>query len=255
MRFYLGVHEPAWLSRSTVPLFVSDRRLKRRVSLPVASCDWALDSGGFTEISMHGAWITPPRAYVERVQRYQQEIGRMEFAAIQDWMCEPFMLKRTGLTIQAHQSRTIDSLERLRNLAPEVPWMPVLQGWERDDYLKHLDAYTDRGFDLSAEPVVGVGSVCRRQATTGAASIVRELSNHGLRLHLFGYKRKGLPMVCDKVKSSDSMAWSLDARKRGQPMPGCTHKACNNCFRYAMQWREETVAKIKPPQQQELFQF
>lgn len=253
MRFYLGTHEPGWLERSPVPLFVSDRRLKRRVSMPRARASWALDSGGFTELSMYGHWVTSARDYANRAERYRVEIGRLDFAAVQDWMCEPFMVQRTGLSIAEHQRRTIDSLHRLRDLAPEVPWLPVLQGWHRDDYMRHVDAYQASGVDLAALPRIGLGSVCRRQNTSGAARIVRELSNNGLRLHLFGYKRQGLPMVRGHAASSDSMAWSYRARRRGKPLPGCSHKSCSNCYKFAMLWREKTLDQYFRGEQLELF--
>ena len=63
-RFYLGTHEPSWLRRlNDVPLFISHRRLQRLVNLYPATTGWALDSGGFTELSMHGRWTTTPAAY------------------------------------------------------------------------------------------------------------------------------------------------------------------------------------------------
>jgi hypothetical protein len=59
-------------------------------------CRWALDSGGFTELFIHGRWVTPAAAYVEAVDHYAERIGGMDFAAPQDWMCEPVMIERTG---------------------------------------------------------------------------------------------------------------------------------------------------------------
>jgi hypothetical protein len=38
----------------------------------------------------------------------------------------------------------------------------VLQGWELGDYVACLERYRDEGLDVTAEPVVGLGSVCRR---------------------------------------------------------------------------------------------
>ncbi|MGQ0837561.1 deazapurine DNA modification protein DpdA family protein [Actinokineospora sp.] len=59
MTFYLGTHQPAWLARDLgVPLLVSHRRLAGRASLPRATGPWACDSGGFTELSLHGRWRT-----------------------------------------------------------------------------------------------------------------------------------------------------------------------------------------------------
>jgi hypothetical protein len=65
--FFLGTHQPNWLTLG-VPLFVSDRRLRRYRTLPRAAAPWALDSGGFTELSQYGTWDTGPTAaaYIAR---------------------------------------------------------------------------------------------------------------------------------------------------------------------------------------------
>ena len=73
--FYVGSPEPAWLERTNAPLFVSHHRLVSRRSLPRAARRWALDSGGFTEISKHGRWTITPAEYIAAVRRYRDEIG------------------------------------------------------------------------------------------------------------------------------------------------------------------------------------
>lgn len=91
------------------------------------------------------------------------EIGRLEWAAPQDWMCEPFMPAKTGLTVAEHQVRTVENYLELRSLAPERPFVPVPQGWKLDDYVRCVDLYYElTGIDLAAQPLVGIGSVCRR---------------------------------------------------------------------------------------------
>ena len=239
--FFLGTHMPNWLGLWPVPLFVSRRRLAPRRSLPRALAPWALDSGGFTEIKMHGRWATSMATYIEEARRFANEIGNLRWAAIQDWMCEPKMLERTGLSVPEHQRRTIRSYLDLRSAAPDIPWTPVLQGWERDDYLRHADDYASAGVDLASVPIVGVGSVCRRQHSAEAADIFRSLSRRGLRLHGFGVKLKGLEIAASSLTSSGSMAWSFAARRR-PPMPGCTHLSCANCQRFASGWREQVLS-------------
>jgi len=252
VRFYLGTHQSHWLWRTDVPLFVSARALRRRKSMRRATCDWALDSGGFTELSMHGSWQTTPERYVEDTRRWMDQIGRMQWAAIQDWMCEPFMVEKTGLTVAEHQARTIESWHELNRLAPEIPWTPVIQGWKLDDYLAHVEAYRASGVDLAALPIVGVGSVCRRQAMGEAEQIVRAIAAQGIRVHGFGFKLQGLRRCADAMASSDSLAWSFAAR-RDAPLPGCTHKSCANCMIYAMQWRDKVMRIVDGPRQLVLF--
>lgn len=241
--FWLGTHKPVWLGRTDVPLFVSRVTLSLYKKMPRALGRWALDSGGFSEISKHGRWTVSPEQYVGEVRRYRDEVGNLEWAAIQDWMCEPFIVEKTGLSVVEHQRLTIQSYDTLSALAPEIPWTPVVQGFERDEYLRHVEMYSSRGYDLSKLPIVGIGSVCRRQGTKGAEDIVRELARGGLKVHGFGFKTLGLRKVHDALESADSMAWSFNARKN-PGIPGHTHKSCANCMEYALQWREKMLAKL-----------
>lgn len=245
MRFFLGTHHPAWLARVDVPLFVSRRALAALRSPPRARGPWALDSGGFTELSMHGTWTVPARQYAAEVRRFRDEIGGLAWAAPQDWMCEPAVLAKTGLTVDEHQRRTVENFLDLRDVAPDLPWIPVLQGWTIGDYWRHEEAYAAAGVDLASAQTVGVGTVCRRQNTTSAVSIMSTLAHGGLRLHGFGFKLTGLRAAHRHLASADSLAWSLEARK-SPPMPGHTHASCANCLEWALLWRERALAACSP---------
>jgi len=241
--FYLGTHQPHWLWRVTFPLFVSHRQLARRRSLRPASCRWALDSGGFTELSLHGRWVTSAADYAAAVTNYVDQVGRLDFAAPQDWMCEPFITARTGLPVRAHQERTVANYLDLRRIAPDLPFIPVLQGWHLADYLHCAELYSSAGVDLTQLPRVGLGSVCRRQSTGEIATIVAVLARLGLRLHGFGVKTGGLHLYGPRLISADSMAWSYSAR-RMPALAGCTgHKNCANCLTYATEWRRRVLAQ------------
>jgi len=229
--FFLGTHRPNWLGMLTVPLFVSHRTLAPRHTHPRAVTDWALDSGGFSELSLHGAWRTSVEEYVEAVDTYRVLIGRLQWAAPMDWMCEPHIIERTGLSVREHQERTVQNFLDIRDRGP---FIPVLQGWELDDYLACVRLYEDAGVDLTAVPLVAVGSVCRRHSTAEIGWIMRELSSLGLRLHGFGVKQGGLERYGDVLASADSMAWSM--RARYDRLPGCEHKTCANCPVYAERW-------------------
>ena len=252
--FYLGTHETSWLARPEfggswpTPLFISHRRLAGRRTLPRAHTPWALDSGGFSELSLYGGWHTTPTDYTTAVRRYEQHIDHLEWAAPQDWMCEPWIIAKTGLTVEEHQRRTVTNYLTLRRLDPDLPFIPVLQGWALADYQRCARMYADADVDLTVEPLLGLGSVCRRQATAEIGDIVTWAAEQGWRLHGFGVKAAGLARYGHLLWSADSLAWSFNAR-RNPPLPGCTHRNCANCPRYVLAWRARMLARLTDPYQ------
>jgi hypothetical protein len=247
-RFLLGTHQPGWLARAAVPLFVSDRRLRGYRCLPRAVAPWGLDSGGFSELAEHGSWDhgPTPAQYVARVRRYSDEVGRLLWAAPQDWMCEPFIVAKSGLSVAEHQARTVANYAQLRELDPGLPLVPVVQGWSAGDYVDCVERYDRAGVDLTNAPLVAVGSVCRRQGTAEAGAILTALHSVGItRLHGFGFKTLGLARYGHLLASADSLAWSVAAR-RSAPRPGCTrHRNCANCLAYALAWRASLLAQVR----------
>ncbi len=244
MRFYLGTDRANWLGLTDVPLFISHRTLAPRRSFPRALGPWCLDSGGFTELNARGTWKTTPMAYAVAVARYSAEIGNLAWASPMDWMCEPAVLARTGLAVAEHQRRTVRNYLDLRSLDPALPFVPVLQGWDVEDYLRCVDLYAAAGVDLTAEPVVGLGTVCRRQNTRPFVPIVTGLADMGIRLHAFGVKVTGLARVAYALESADSMAWSFAARM-GERGPDCTHRPkCNHCLAFALHWRKGVLRAL-----------
>ncbi len=241
--FYLGTHEVSFLEKTDVPLFLSNIRLMDRKTFPRARGIWALDSGGYSQLSTKGCWTFTAEAYVANVKRYSSEIGGLQWAATMDWMCEAEVLKKTGLSIPEHQARTVASYLELKALAPEIPWAPVLQGWTRGDYEDCVELYLKAGVDLFKQPIVPVGTMCRRQASIPASLTLSSLADDGLRIHALGYKIEGLRFVKNDVVSADSLAWSFNASKNW-PLPGHMHRHCNNCLEWALDWRERLLASM-----------
>lgn len=234
--FYLGTHMPHWLAH-TGPWFVSIRVLRRLRKWPKSMGDWCLDSGGFSELSLYGKWNTTADQYIEEVHKCKSDIGNLNWCAPMDWMCEPHIIANTGLDVYTHQVNTVKSFEKLRPVLGYTV-IPVLQGWSPWDYLRHVDMYRANGIDLTKESVVGVGSICRRQHTASACTILNLLYSEGINIHAFGLKLRGLALSKQYIVSSDSMAWSFEAR-RSNPLSGHTHKNCANCLEYAEMWRDK----------------
>lgn len=216
MKFYTGLHQPSdakHIDRS----FISAARLAKRKK-PIEAKEWILDSGAFTTLAIHGRYISSTGDYARLVRRFADSPGLVA-AVSQDFMCESFMLERTGLTLADHQRLTIERYDEiLAHGTGGVYLMPVLQGYAPGDYVSHIGQYGDR---LAPGAYVGVGSVCKRNGNPAAiAAVLKAILEErpDLRLHGFGVKTTSLAdsAVFDRLYSADSMSWSFAARKQGR---------------------------------------
>lgn len=230
-----------------MPLFVSFMRLRPYKTLPRAISPWALDSGAFSELFRRGRWTISPHQYLDDVRRMSEEIGRLQWASIQDWLCSPIVLQKTGLTIGEHQRKTVENLATLRRAAPEIQWLPVLQGWDVTSYLSHLKMYRANGFALESEQLIGVGSLANRQNSGELPLILTALKAEGLNIHAFGLSLSGLERSAGLISSADSMVWSFVARRRRIKHEHCRelHPVCNNCLSYALSWRRDIIRRLR----------
>ena len=246
-KFYVGTNNPSWLwgKPNTNPLFVSARRIRRYKKLKPANISWSCDSGGFTELTKYDKWMTTPEQYVDELYWIVDQIGNMDWASPQDWMCEPHMVAKTGKSVEEHQHLSCVNFVRLKELAPDLPIIPVLQGWQPDEYRTHLEMYLSYGVDLRDYSTVGMGSFCRRANVQGVRELVVDFAEYGLKMHGFGLKQDGLRLFKNHLVSSDSMAWSFTARTngwRGKYMCGVPHekaKSCTDCHTWAMMWAKK----------------
>jgi hypothetical protein len=263
-----------------ITFFVSyNRFIQRKTAFPRARHAHSRDSGGFTHLKKNGRWTISAERYIADNRRWDSELGPAEWIAPRDWMCEPWVIygknqhldpshrdyfhgtrEARGLgpfdeeqdldtAVAIHQRYTVNDYLELTSLAPDLSIIPVLQGWTLDQYQRCADMYADAGVDLAAQPVVGLGSVCRRQATDEIEQIVRHFARQGLKLHGFGVKTKGLGAYSDDLVSADSMAWSDVARKEKIRLSGHAHKNCANCPSWALEWRTRVLSAPVPERQ------
>jgi len=234
-----GRFEASWpRKRRKVGMYLSE---PREATVPVL-----LDSGAFSMIQKHGRWVRTPEQYVAFVRRAMAALSTVKHVATQDWMCEAPMIARTGLSVVEHQRRTVESFIRLRHMAPEVPWMPTLQGHTIDDYLRCIDMFEVAGVDLEAEVLVGLGSVCRRSGTLELVAVITAILRYrpGLRLHGFGVKSTGTLLSCLDLRSVDSEAWSTRGRYAERDLRAAVGLPVNATWselRAAMEDRGDTV--------------
>jgi hypothetical protein len=248
IEFYVGLHQPGDAQHFELSC-ISINRLRDRKK-PLSAGRILLDSGAFTELERHGHYRHGVEEYAAQVRRLHEEgIADIAAAVAQDYMCEPFMVSKTGLSVEEHQRLTIERYDALDTCNLPVPVLPVLQGYHPADYARHAEQYGER---LTHGMWVGVGSVCKRQGDPRAIIAVLQAIRSvrpDLRLHGFGVKKTALmhPGVRDLLDTADSMAWSFAARKQG---------------RNANDWREAkafattieaTTTQARSPWQMELF--
>lgn len=213
MRFFVGLHQPSDAKHFDA-CFISVGRLRNRKG-PFKVADWIMDSQAFRTIDLHGGYPHPPEEYAAHIRRWKSN-GNLLAAVSQDYMCEPVMLKKTGLTVAEHQRLTIERYDALLRCETGVYIMPVLQGYEPDEYVSHIRQY---GARLSPGQWVGVGSVCKRNTSPCAildVLLAIKMERPDLGLHAFGLKVTALAhgTIRALVHTSDSMSWSFEARKK-----------------------------------------
>lgn len=224
LKFYPGIHQPGD-AKNFDRACISVNRVRGRMK-PVDCNDVLLDSASFTELEKYGEYRHTVYEYADEVYRlYVNGVLKISAAVSQDYMCEPFMIKKTGFNVLIHQFLTVERYDFLvsyleKKFGGKIPFhiLPVLQGFTAAEYVEHIRLYGDR---LKFGMWVGVGSVCKRQ---GNPSAIREIlkaikdCRPDLRLHGFGVKKTSLldPVVRAGFHSADSMAWSTAARKQGR---------------------------------------
>jgi hypothetical protein len=197
VRFFCGLHQPSDAKHFDAA-FVSVNRLRKRKG-PFQVGDWIMDSGAFTEISTHGHYRTSVAEYAAEIRRWAWN-GRLLAAVSQDWMCEPWIVQKTGLSVLEHQRLTIERYDALLAEDTEgIYIMPVLQGYAPADYVRHIEMYGDR---LAQGAWVGVGSICKRNASPRAVGLKATALRSAL--------------IFDLLATADSMAWSFQARMQGR---------------------------------------
>jgi hypothetical protein len=217
MRFYVGLHQPSD-AKHLQRAFVSVVRLLRRKQW-LGCPEWIMDSGAFSELAIHGHYRQGVETYATQIIRLAAINPELRAAVSQDYMCEPMILAKTGLSVAEHQRLTIERYDQLRELVRGAVYvMPVLQGYRVRDYLEHIDQYGER---LGPGAYVGVGSICKRNGSPHVIEAVLTgiaRARPDLRLHGFGLKTTALAsdLVRRTLHSADSMAWSYAARREGR---------------------------------------
>ena len=200
-----------------------------------------IDCGGYSFMRNHDTLEYPNTVedYCRWVKDRENQISQY---AWRDIPGEPQLRERHGTTIEEHQELTTQMHIQCKNwhedLAIDAQPVAVIQGWDPEDYLSHLDDLQDHG--LADTGYLGIGSVCNRGDTQQIRDLITTIRSEvpdGTLLHAFGIKTDVLqyPGAVEALDSSDSLANSTDrmfkARKHG-----ISHTWRNELMGYMEMW-------------------
>ena len=166
-----------------------------------------MDSGAYSVIARYGKYPYSISEYAEAIEKWKPDI-----TWTMDYPCEPSVRKKGGYTPKHAQELTINN--QIKLLDQNANTQMVLQGWEAEDYLEHIDIIKSHG--LLTEHM-GIGSICRRGHDNEIAMIIRLVKSNlpsWVKLHGFGIKVSVLKRTDAKFNlySADSQAWGYEMR-------------------------------------------
>ncbi len=172
-----------------------------------------VDSGGFPSSFLYNGYNKSDEEYLNFVLKHDAT-----YFALRDYPCEVQIIKKHDTTPENQILRTVEHHIKLLDLSEDYGLegraVPVLQGWETDEYLYCLDLFREHGL---IRDYMAIGSLCRRHAEKQIRKIiltVRQELPDWVKLHAFGTKISVLrnKAVWDAIYSVDSGAWDFDAR-------------------------------------------
>ena len=230
MRFYFTVH-PGDLMRT--------RLLDGCYVMQVASAHWdddkkrfrvrrvpadvvsgiCVDSGGFTAAKRWGKYPWTVEQYADFVRELARDVP-LEFVATMDYACEPGVNREVIATNRARIDASIENDAMCRTVAPDLPWLSVLQGDSLDE--REYDLGRRAAAGLLPGEYAGIGSICGRR-NRAAREVVRWYGRQlpGVQYHGFGLAVRVLddPGAAWHIRSWDSYAWNWARGRAGMDRP------------------------------------
>lgn len=163
-----------------------------------------LDSGAFSLINKYGDYPYDYRRYIAFAKRLKPD-----YIAIMDYPCEPN--SKIDLPIKERIDKTIENAIKLMDLAPNLNWVMVIQGWDVNNYLYCLDKIKEHGL---LTPLTAIGSVCVRKKLKEVRDIIvtiRRETPKRIKLHCFGLNLRFVRdyTIFNSIYSFDSHAWCI----------------------------------------------
>ena len=172
-----------------------------------------IDSGGFSFFKKWGEYPFDLETYLSFIYNLKEQYP-LELCAVMDYPCE-IEANRTKLkTNKDRIEATVRNAVECIDADPNLPWIPVIQGFSLEEYLHCVDLYEQVGIRLD---YIAVGSVCARKGNLHSIRriLTKIRDRTKARLHSFGLSLTYLKdsQIHNAVYSSDSAAWNWGISK------------------------------------------
>lgn len=162
-----------------------------------------LDTGGFSFHVRHSDYPFSLGDYAKLARHL-----KATWAATLDYPCEPKVNREVHATNLERIAKSVEWAKESFRSHPDVPWLPVIQGYTAAEYLACIDLYEEAGL---LRPYMAIGSLCARVRRDKTWEVLRVISRRlpTTRLHGFGIS---LTLLKDQrirraLHSADSQAW------------------------------------------------
>ena len=217
-KFYYTVHPADTLRSRLIPgvrimvvatAYWDSKKNKFRVRRPPADHikSLAIDSGGFTAHKKWGKYPWSYEQYIEFIRKMSRDVT-LDFCAVMDYACEREVNRSAYETNKSRIEATIENEIALRQLAPNLPWLGVLQG----------NTLSERAWDITQRQELeliyqrmGIGSICGRSPRESREVIrfyMQQLPH--VHYHAFGLDIRTFDKADDifwAIASWDSYTW------------------------------------------------
>lgn len=223
----------------------------------------AADCGGFVATKKwNGNYIYTPEQYVARLRTWIPD-----WAAMMDYCCENEITTGNPGIVRKRQEQTTEMAHHFWNMYRSEPWawVPTIQGWEVEDYKRHvremkplireMQAYYLQRDGVSSEFRVGIGTLCARASAEMIRKVVIMVASElpGVPLHLWGVKLSVLQMpisIPQQVVSVDSGAWNGMWGKDRELWKRSPYTQREWCFKVALpEYQAKIQAALSYPKQ------
>ena len=169
-----------------------------------------LDSGGFSFFTKYSDYPFELNKYIEWIHNMNEaNDGKVNYCAIRDYPCEPLINRASISTNKERIEKTVQNAIECIDTDNTINWMPVLQGYDLEEYLSCLDLYKDVGI---IEDILAIGSMCRRTDIKTIEKIIRSIKKeYNGKIHLFGLTMNALKSkyIVDNTFSCDTIGYTF----------------------------------------------